>query len=118
VNYFICTISQIIYFFSSLTITKTNTGKYYCSITCEVEPNTLATTNKSIGIDLGIKDYAILSNGTKYENYRNLIKSEKKLKFQQKLLSKIRNKQSCKYKQQKYKVTKLNSPQQKYVLNT
>jgi putative transposase len=70
------------------TITKTTTGKYYISITCEVEHPELEKTNSSVGIDTGLKDLAILSNGTKYKNIKCLRKSLSKLKYEQRQLSK------------------------------
>ena len=70
------------------TITKSATGKYYVSITCEVEYNELSHTNSSVGVDTGIKDLAILSDGTKYENIKFFKTSLKKLKYEQRQLSK------------------------------
>jgi putative transposase len=70
------------------TITKSATGKYYVSITCEVEYNELSPTNSSVGVDTGIKNIAILSDGTKYENIKCFRKSLKKLKYEQRQLSK------------------------------
>ena len=70
------------------TIKKTKCGHYYVSITCEVEIEQLEKTGKEVGIDLGIKDYAIESNGTKHENPKEYIKSQKKLKHEQRQLSK------------------------------
>jgi len=70
------------------TITKLATGKYYISITCEVEHKELDKTNSSVGVDTGIKNIAILSDGTKYENIKCFKKSLKKLKYEQRQLSK------------------------------
>jgi putative transposase len=70
------------------TITKTATGKYYVSIVCEVEHQELIKTNSFVGIDTGIKDLAILSDGIKYENIKCLKTSLKKLKYEQRQLSK------------------------------
>jgi putative transposase len=70
------------------TISKTATGKYYVSILCEVQHEELEKTNSSVGIDTGIKDLAILSDGKKYENIKSLKTSLKKLKYEQRQLSK------------------------------
>lgn len=84
------------------TISKTTTGKYYVSITCEVEHKPFEKTNKSIGIDTGIKELAILSDGSSYENIKLLKNKLKKLKYEQRQLSKkqkgsgSRNKQKIK----------------------
>ncbi|HHW90829.1 MAG TPA: IS200/IS605 family element transposase accessory protein TnpB [Clostridiales bacterium] len=71
----------------SCTISKTPTGKYFISILVDTEINQLSENNNKIGIDLGIKDFAITSNGDKYENPKWLRKSEKRLKKLQKDLS-------------------------------
>ena len=85
------------------TITKTATGKYYISIVCEVEHQELTKTNFSVGIDTGIKDLAILSDGTKYENIKSLKKSLKKLKYEQRQLFK-KTKESGQRNKQKIKL--------------
>ncbi|HYX09384.1 MAG TPA: IS200/IS605 family element RNA-guided endonuclease TnpB [Bacteroidales bacterium] len=70
------------------TISKSTTGKYYVSITCEVEYTPFEKTNSKVGIDTGIKDLAILSDGKVYENIKTLKTNLKKLKFNQRQLSK------------------------------
>ena len=76
-----------------LTITKTPTGKYFVSLTVDNEKEMPAkvkitnNTDKSIGIDMGLKDFAILSNGIKISNPKYLQKSEKLLKSRQRALS-------------------------------
>ena len=72
----------------SATISRTPTGKYYISILTEQEPaKHLEKTGKSIGIDLGIKDFAITSEGQRYTNPKFLYKFQKKLKTAQQHLS-------------------------------
>jgi len=73
---------------SFATISKSTTGKYYVSITCEVEHKPFDKTNKSVGIDTGIKELAILSDGSSYENIKSLKTKLKKLKYEQRQLSK------------------------------
>jgi len=70
------------------TISKSTTGNYYVSLTCEVQHQTYEKTNSKVGIDTGIKDLAILSDGTTYENIRSLKTKLKKLKYNQRQLSK------------------------------
>ncbi len=70
------------------TIAKSTTNKYYVSITCEVEYKPFEKTGKSVGIDTGIKELAILSDGNSYENIKSLKKKLKKLKYEQRQLSK------------------------------
>lgn len=70
------------------TISKSTTGKYYVGITCEVEHIPFEKTNTKVGIDTGIKDLAILSDGKVYENIKTLKTNLKKLKYNQRQLSK------------------------------
>ncbi len=88
----------------SVTISKSRTDKYYASILCEVNNFIPFEKNKNtIGIDTGIKDLAILSDGTKYENIKSLKTNLKKLKYEQRQLSK-KKKDSNGRKKQKLKV--------------
>ena len=51
------------------TIRINSRGQYYCSVLCEQDKSdnqTLPKTHKQVGIDLGLTDLAILSNGIKY----------------------------------------------------
>ena len=70
------------------TIIKTSSGKYYISIVCtDVEIQPLKKTNKNVGIDLGIKELATLSDNTKYENKHYLKNSLKRLELLHKRLT-------------------------------
>ena len=71
----------------SATISKTATGKYFISILCETDIKPYHKTKSSIGIDLGLEYFAILSTGEKIENPRFLISASKKLAKEQKILS-------------------------------
>lgn len=71
----------------SVTISKTPTGKYYASILVEEEIKELPKIDRKVGVDLGIKEFAILSDGTKIENPKWLRKSEKRLAKLQRDLS-------------------------------
>jgi putative transposase len=57
------------------------------SILCEVQYQPLKPTHKAVGIDLGLKDFAVSSDGTRFENSHHLIKYEKQLAKAQKQLS-------------------------------
>jgi putative transposase len=72
----------------NLTIERSKTNKYYCSICCDVEQEEYEHTGQVIGIDLGIKDLVIDSNGNKYKNHKYQYKAEKKIKHLQRLYSK------------------------------
>ena len=100
----------------SATISRHASGKYYISLLCKEEINELPKTNSAIGIDLGITDFAILSDGQKIDNHRFTSKMEKKLKREQRKLSKrallAKNKgiplsEAKNYQKQKRKVARL-----------
>ncbi|EOW87364.1 IS200/IS605 family element RNA-guided endonuclease TnpB [Enterococcus columbae] len=71
----------------SATISRHSSGKYYISLLCKEEISELPETNSAIGIDLGITDFAILSDGQKIDNNKFTSKMEKKLKREQRKLS-------------------------------
>lgn len=73
------------------TISKTPTGKYYISMLVDdgnpMPEKAQITADTAVGIDVGIKDFAVLSNGQVYSNPKYLEKDEKRLKVLQKRLS-------------------------------
>lgn len=71
----------------SATVSRHSSGKYYISLLCKEEISELPKTNSAIGIDLGITDFAILSDGQKIDNHKFTSKMEKKLKREQRKLS-------------------------------
>ena len=89
-----------------MNITKTPTGKYYVSIFTEQEIEQLPKTNKKVGIDLGLKDFVITSDGIKYKNNRYTNKYSRKLKKAQQHLSR-KKKGSNGFEKQKLKVAKI-----------
>lgn len=72
---------------NNITISKNASGKYFASISAEVDIIAFAKTKKSCGVDLGLKDFCILSDGTKFENPKFLVSNEKRLRLLQKSLS-------------------------------
>ena len=91
---------------ASATVSKTKSGKYFISINClDVPTDYLNTTGSIIGLDLGLKDFAISSNGDRYENPRFLRKSERKLKRLQRQLSR-KSKGSRNYEKNRLKLAK------------
>lgn len=82
-------------------ISKTPTGKYFVSITCEVDHISIQKMDGKVGIDTGIKDLAILSNGKRYGNIKVLKTNLKKLKYEQRQLSKKRKGSNSRNKQRK-----------------
>ena len=89
-----------------MNITKTPTGKYYVSIFTEQIIDELPKTGKQVGCDLGIKDFVITSEGTKFKNNRYTKKYAKQLKKAQQYLSR-KQKGSNGFEKQKIKVAKI-----------
>ena len=71
----------------SCTISKAPSAKYNISILVETEIQKLPASDMRVGIDVGIKDFAVLSNGESYKNPKHLRKSEKRLAKLQRDLS-------------------------------
>lgn len=72
----------------SATVSKTSSGKYYISLCCvDVPVEEFEKTGSVVGLDLGIKDFAITSDGGKIENPKFLRKSENRIKQLQRQLS-------------------------------
>ena len=82
----------------SATISVTPTGKYFVSIlvdtNTEMSIKTPIKEETTIGIDLGIKDFAITSEGEVFENPKNLRKAQSKLKYVQRKYSKNKGKRT------------------------
>ncbi|EGO8651628.1 TPA: IS200/IS605 family element RNA-guided endonuclease TnpB [Enterococcus faecalis] len=100
----------------SATISRHSSGKYYISLLCKEEVSELPKSNSAVGIDLGITDFAILSNGQKFDNNKFTSKMEKKLKREQRKLSRrallakqksINLFEASNYQKQKRKVARL-----------
>ncbi len=92
-------------------ITRKN-GKYYACFSCEVEQKKLPATDKSIGIDVGITDFAITSDGKFFPKMNQYRKAEKHLKYLQRQVSR-RTKGSSRRK----KAVKLLSVAHEHVAN-
>ncbi|NNV05116.1 transposase [Geobacillus sp. MMMUD3] len=90
----------------SATVRRTPSGKYVVSILVEAEVQQLPKTGSAVGIDVGLKDFAILSDGTKYENPKWLRQLEKKLAKAQRVLSR-RKKGGSNWNKQRIKVARL-----------
>lgn len=89
------------------TVSRAPSGKYYVAICCtEVELSSLPATGAVVGIDVGIKDLAITSDGQKYLNSKYTYKSEKRLVRLQRQLSR-KSKGSNNRNKARIKVAKL-----------
>ncbi|GIN94763.1 transposase [Siminovitchia terrae] len=98
------------------TVRRNPSGKYFVSVLVETEVHELPKTGSSIGVDVGLKNFAILSNGTEYENPKWFRKLEEKLAKAQRILSRRQElafKRKCKLdeaknvQKQKRKVARL-----------
>lgn len=84
---------------NSATISKTNTNKYFISILVEIENSKLPKLDTKIGIDVGLHSFLTTNEGVEYFNPRYLASLEKKLKFQQRSLSRKKLNSKNWYKQ-------------------
>ena len=88
------------------TISKTNTNKYYVSLCVDVENYILPKNDFKVGIDLGIKEFCVMSDGVVINNPKILYHYQDKLtKLQRQLAHK--NIGSNRYNKQKLKIAKL-----------
>lgn len=90
----------------SVTISQVPSGKYYVSILVETEHNPMKFTGCMVGIDLGIKDLLITSDGEKFDNIRTTKKYENKLAKEQRKLS-HKEKGSKNWNKQRIKVARI-----------
>ncbi len=88
------------------TISKDNLDKYWISFNFKTESRKFKKKRKSTGIDLGINDFIILSDGTKYPNDNLLKRAQDKLKRKQRELSR-KKRGSSNYKKCNIKLSKL-----------
>ena len=98
------------------TIRRTASGKYFVSLLAEQEINELPKTGSSVGVDVGLKNFAILSDGTVYKNDRYFRTLEKRLAREQRKLSrrqlialnrKVKLSVAKNYQKQKRKVARI-----------
>lgn len=72
----------------SATVSQNPSGKYFVALCCtdiEIEP--LKSTGAVVGLDMGLKSFAITSDGIEYPNHKYLRQSEKKIAKLQRQLS-------------------------------
>jgi putative transposase len=72
---------------SSVTVIRDSAGRYFASFVVETGPGTLPEAEPVIGIDLGLKHFAVLSDGRKITSPRFLRRAERKLRRRQRDLS-------------------------------
>ncbi|OAN16263.1 IS200/IS605 family element RNA-guided endonuclease TnpB [Exiguobacterium undae] len=98
------------------TIRRNASGKYFVSLLVEQEIHELPKIGSSVGVDVGLKNFAILSDGTIYKNDRYFRSLEKKLEREQRKLSrrqrialnkKVKLSEARNYQKQKRKVARI-----------
>ena len=98
------------------TVSRKPSGNYFVSLLAEVEIQQKPKTGSFVGVDVGLKDFAILSDGKVYKNPKYFCRMEKKLAKEQKILSRRKElamKRSCSlmdaknYQKQKIKVARI-----------
>lgn len=95
----------------TVTVSKTTTNKYFVSILvdnqAELPTKKPVKEKTAIGIDLGIKDLAILSDGTVFENKKFLRNSKTNLRVQQRSLDRKKKTKGANYEKQRLVVARL-----------
>ena len=97
----------------SYTISRTSTDRYFISIMYETLDRVRLENNRSVGIDVGIKDFATLSDGKVFENQKYLKSNLRRLRVLQRIVSrryqqgKSRDEQSNNCKKAMKQVAKL-----------
>jgi putative transposase len=96
--------------FTTVTISRNADGRYYASILFNQNDNPVVAIREAIGVDLGLKNFAITSEGSKYDlPKKQLALLEKNKKRKQKKLAKKTDKTSNKRRKAKRLVAKVTS---------
>lgn len=94
----------------TLTVSRDKCGDYWCTIVVNDNKPQVSKTKiceeTAVGVDLGIKDYAILSDGTKYNNPKFLEREQKHLAVLQQCFAKTQKGSKC-HEKARLKVAKL-----------
>lgn len=100
----------------SATIRRNAAGKYFVSLCVEQEIDELPNTGSTVGVDVGLKHFAVLSDGTVYQNDRYFHSLEKRLAREQRKLSRrqlialnknIKLSEAKNYQKQKRKIARI-----------
>ena len=91
----------------SATVSQNPSGKYFVALCCtDVDIEPLSSTGAVVGLDMGLKSFAITSDGVEYPNHKFLAKSQKKLARLQRQLSR-KSKGSKRREKARVKVARL-----------
>lgn len=93
---------------TTVTVTKDCAGRYFVSLLCDDVASVKITASAQIGIDLGITDFAVTSNGSKFKSPKSLAANLEKLALLQQRLSK-KKKGSSNRNKARLKVAKLHA---------
>ncbi len=95
------------------TVRRNPSSKCFVSLLVETEVQEIPKTHSYIGMDVGLKNFAILSDGTTYQNHKFFRTLEEKLAKAQRVLSR-RAKESSRWNKQRVKVARI----YEYMTNT
>ena len=91
----------------SATVSQNPSGKYFVALCCtDVDIETLPSTGAIVGLDMGLKSFAVTSDGVEYPSHKFLAKSQQKLARLQRQLSR-KSKGSKRREKARVKVAKL-----------
>lgn len=93
---------------STVTVNRDAAGRYFVSLRCEVEPEPLSPKTKAVGIDLGLTDFAVTSDGEKIGHPKFLERDLRRLGHEQRKLSrKVQG--SSNWQKQKRRVARIHA---------
>lgn len=91
----------------SATVSQNPSGKYFVALCCtDVDIETLPSTGAIVGLDMGLKSFAVTSDGVEYPSHKFLAKSQQKLARLQRQLSR-KSKGSKRREKARVKVARL-----------
>ena len=91
----------------SATVSQNPSGKYFIALCCtDVDIETLPSTGAVVGLDMGLKSFAVTSDGVEYPSHKFLAKSQQKLARLQRQLSR-KSKESKRREKTRVKVARL-----------
>jgi putative transposase len=95
----------------TVTVSRLTDGRYYASLLMDdgVEKPESVREGKALGIDLGLTDFAVTSDGSKYQNPRHFKKHERNLKRKQRQLSRKQDKTTNKRRKAKKALARVHS---------
>jgi putative transposase len=95
----------------TVTVSRITDGRYYASLLMDdgIEKPEVSSDGKAMGIDLGLTDFAVTSDGSKYQNPRHLKKHERNLKRKQRKLARKKDKTTNKRRKAKKALARVHS---------